>query len=109
MTILKARPYLILCLALLTPVYCFAQQASADVQMGRGLLADNQCNGSCHQKIVKDENVLTLYTRSFRKVNSPDELHRQVELCISFLNAPVFPEDAALIVKALDHDAYHFE
>jgi hypothetical protein len=91
------------------PVYIYAQDMSSPLAMGRSLLIDNNCNSSCHQKIVRGEDPITLYTRSIRKVNSSEELRRQVDLCISFLNAPVFPEDVALIVKALDHDAYHFE
>lgn len=86
-----------------------AQEAHADVQLGRDIIKENECNGACHQKVVKGADPVTLYTRSIRKVNSPEELKRQVDMCISFLNAPIFPEDAAHVVTALDRDAYHFD
>jgi hypothetical protein len=91
------------------PLYVYAQDMSSELAIGRSLLTDNKCNGSCHQNIVRGDDPLKIYTRSIRKVNSSDELKRQVDLCVSFLNAPIFPEDVALIVKALDHDAYHFD
>jgi hypothetical protein len=86
-----------------------AQSAEGDAALGRVIIKENECNGACHQKAVKGADPVTLYTRTIRKVNSPEELRRQVDLCISFLNAPIFPEDAAHVVTALDRDAYHFD
>ena len=86
-----------------------AQDVKSQIQFGREIIKENDCNGACHQKAVKGANPVTLYTRSIRKVNSIEELKRQVEMCISVLNAPIFPEDAAHVVTALDHDAYHFD
>lgn len=87
----------------------FAQDRSQNVQLGQDLIKDNDCNGACHRKAVSGADPMTLYTRPIRKVNSVDELKRQVKLCISFLNAPIFPEDIDSIVTVLDHDAYHFD
>lgn len=91
------------------PVAAGESEASADVVAGRAILEENGCNGACHQARVKGADPLTLYTRSIRKVNSREELKRQVEMCVSALNAPIFPEDIDHVVSALDHDAYHFD
>lgn len=79
------------------------------VVAGREILAENGCNGACHQSRVKGGDPMTLYTRTTRRVNSTEELKRQVEMCISLLNAQIFPEDVDKVVTALDHDAYHFD
>ncbi len=83
--------------------------APADVVMGREIMKENGCNGACHGKVVKGGEPFTLYTRAIRRVNSLEELRRQVELCVSSLTLPIFPEDVDHVVTALDHDAYHFD
>ena len=85
------------------------QEGASNIATGREIIRENDCNGACHQKVVKGANPLTLYTRTIRKVNSSEELRRQVEMCVSLLNAPIFPEDVAHVVRALDHDAYNFD
>lgn len=83
--------------------------APAGVVIGREIMKENGCNGACHGKIVKGGDPFTLYTREIRRVNSLEELRRQVELCVSSLGLPIFPEDVDHVVTALDHDAYHFD
>lgn len=100
---------LALALAFAAGLSAQAGDVSSSVVMGRDILKENDCNGACHQKVMKGADPVTLYTRSIRKVNSPEELKRQVDMCISVLNAPIFPEDATHVVTALDHDAYHFD
>lgn len=85
------------------------QDVEPNIATGREIIRENDCNGACHQKVVKGADSLTLYTRTIRKVNSSEELKRQVEMCVSLLNAPIFPEDIAHVVRALDHDAYHLD
>ena len=83
--------------------------APASVVVGREIMKEHGCNGACHGKLVAGAEPFTLYTRTIRHVNSIEELRRQVELCVSRLNLPIFPEDVEHVVTALDHDAYHFD
>lgn len=83
--------------------------APANVVIGREIMKENGCNGACHGKLVPGAEPFTLYTRAIRRVNSLEELRRQVEFCVSSLNLQIFPEDVDHVVTALDHDAYHFD
>jgi hypothetical protein len=86
------------------------EQTVADtVASGRRLLAENGCNGACHQARVGGRDPSTLYTQVTRRVNSREELRQQVDVCVSRLNAMIFPDDIEAVVSALDHDGYHFE
>ncbi|WP_294537206.1 hypothetical protein [uncultured Rhodoblastus sp.] len=74
--------------------------------LGRRVLADNQCNGACHQSHAEDNDPLGLYTRANRKVNDRAALHRQVEHCVSRLGSMIFPEEIDAVAAALDVDYY---
>ena len=82
--------------------------AGANAEVGYRLLADNGCNGSCHQSYTEDNNPLTLYTRSASKVTTASGLLAQVERCIIRLNASIFPDDVKDIAASLNRDYYHF-
>lgn len=82
---------------------------SREIETGRRLLTENDCNGSCHRSHAPDDDPSSLYTRSTSKVQSRAELTRQVEFCVSQLGSMIFPEDIGSLVAALDHDHYHFE
>ena len=51
------------------------------IVLGRKLLAENQCNGACHQAKAPDGDPLRLYTRPDAKVKDLPGLRRQVERC----------------------------
>ena len=89
----------------------FASEAltAASISEGQRLMAENHCNGACHQTRAVSSDPLALYTRSTRRVNSIEELRRQVESCVARLAAPIFPDDIEHVVTALDHDAYRFD
>lgn len=91
------------------PAFAGETDATANVVIGREIMKENGCNGACHGKLVPGADPFTLYTRAIRRVNSLEELRRQVELCVSSLNLQIFPEDVDHVVTALDHDAYHFD
>jgi hypothetical protein len=98
-------------IACLTTLQALAGDADApaNVVIGREIMKENGCNGACHAKVVGGGDPFTLYTRSIRRVNSLEELRRQVESCVSSLSLPIFPDDVSHVVTALDHDAYHFD
>lgn len=79
------------------------------VALGRRLLAENDCNGACHQKHAPDGVALNLYTRPNPKVKDLPGLRKQVERCVSSLNAPVAPDEINAIVAALNQDYYKFK
>ncbi len=81
----------------------------ASIAEGRRLLAENHCDGSCHRARSDDDDPLSLYRREGRKVQSREELHRQVSFCVSRLGSMIFPEEIGSVVDALDHDHYHFD
>lgn len=79
------------------------------VEAGRRLLAENNCNGACHRIRSEDDDPLSFYRRPGRKVQSREELHKQVELCVSRLGSMIFAEEIGSVVSALDRDHYHFD
>ncbi|MGO9392350.1 hypothetical protein [Rhodoblastus sp.] len=81
----------------------------ATIALGRSLLAENDCNGACHQKHSPDGNALTLYTRPNPKVKDLAGLRKQVERCVASLNAPIAPDEIGALVAALNHDYYMFK
>jgi len=88
----------------------FADEAvSASVAEGRRLLAENHCDGACHSAKSGGDDPTELYRRAGRKVQSREELHRQVAFCVSRLGSMIFPEEIGSVVDALDHDHYHFD
>ena len=52
---------------------------------------------------------LRLYTRPDAKVKDLPGLRRQVDRCVTALNAPVAPDEIGSIVAALNHDFYKFK
>ena len=83
-----------------------AVRADDDLALGRRLLAENRCNGACHQSHAEDNDPLSLYTRENRKVNDRAALRRMVDKCVSSLGSMIFPEDVDAVVAALDQDFY---
>lgn len=85
------------------------ESVPASVVEGRRLLGENNCDGACHRGRSDDDDPLSLYRRADRKVQSREELHRQVGFCVSRLGSMIFPEEIGSVVDALDHDHYHFD
>ena len=83
--------------------------SGAKLDVGRRLIAENACNGSCHQSYTDDNDPISLYTRQNRKVRSAKALVAQVERCVNRLNASIFPEEANDIAAVLNHDYYKFK
>jgi hypothetical protein len=76
------------------------------VALGRRLLTESDCNGACHQKHSPDGVAISLYTRPNAKVKDLPGLRRQVERCVSNLNAPIAPDEIDAVVAALNQDYY---
>ena len=81
----------------------------ANPEAGRKLIAENGCNGSCHQSYSEDNDPISLFTRPNRKVTSAQALLKQVERCTIRLNSTIFPEDVKDIAAALNQDYYKFK
>jgi hypothetical protein len=81
----------------------------ANLDTGRKLAVENQCNGSCHQKFVPGQDPSAIFFRNPRKVHNAPELLDQVRRCTIKLNLSVFPDDVKDIAAALNADFYHFE
>jgi hypothetical protein len=94
-------------LLLATQAVAWAGEDS-QVALGRKLLAENNCNGSCHQKHATDGNALSLYTRPDRKVTSLPQLQHQVERCVANTKARISPDEIGAVVAALNQDYYKF-
>lgn len=91
-------------------VLALARGAQAEDQdLGRRLLAENRCNGACHQSHAEDNDPLSLYTRDNRRVNDRVALRRQVERCVASLSSMIFPEELDAVAAALDRDFYKFK
>ena len=87
-----------------------AQEArKPSIEEGRLLLKENRCNGSCHQSHSEDNDPLTLYTQTNRKVRNRPELDAQVKKCVANLGSMIFPDDMQSVSEALDHDFYKFK
>jgi hypothetical protein len=78
------------------------------IALGRKLLAENQCNGACHQAKAPEGDPLRLYTRPNAKVKDLPGLRRQVERCVAGVGAQIAPDEIDLVVEALNHDFYKF-
>jgi hypothetical protein len=79
------------------------------VALGRKLMAENGCNGSCHQAKAPGGDPAKLYTRADAKVKSLDGLKRQVERCVAMVGAQIMPDETDSVVAALNHDYYKFK
>jgi len=79
------------------------------VILGRKLIAENGCNGSCHQAKAPGGDPAKLYTRPDAKVKSLDGLKRQVERCVAMVGAQIMPDEIDPVVAALNHDYYKFK
>ena len=76
---------------------------------GRRLLAENNCNGACHQSYAADNDPLSLYSPTVRKMRNRQQLSGQVKMCVSRLGSMIFPEELDSVTAALDHDYYRFK
>lgn len=79
------------------------------VEAGRRLLAENQCDGACHRARANDADPTAIYRRAGRRVQSREELDRQVAFCVSRLGSMIFSEEIGSVAAALDHDHYRFD
>jgi len=101
-----------LIVALLTGMFVqttLAQQprafAAGDAKAGQ-LLADKDCV-ACHVRKFGDAH--TIYTRSERKVRTPEQLLAQVERCNVELSTRYFPEEEAHVSAFLNSRYYKFK
>lgn len=89
-----------------------ARASEADVpsiEVGRRLLTENQCDGACHRARANDADPTAIYRRAGRRVQSREELERQVAFCVSRLGSMIFSEEIGSVAAALDHDHYRFD
>lgn len=79
------------------------------VEVGRRLLAENNCDGACHRARANDADPTAIYRRADRRVQAREELERQVAFCVSRLGSMIFSEEIGSVAAALDHDHYRFD
>ena len=77
-----------------------------DVDAGKRLVAEKQCEACHHNKTLGDAKAI--YLRKDRKVSSLSKLKAQVALCNSELNLQMFPDEEEQVVSYLDATYYHF-
>ncbi|MFA7605750.1 MAG: hypothetical protein WCY08_04110 [Rhodocyclaceae bacterium] len=63
----------------------------------------------CHGRNFGGEGGSDIYTRSDRRVSSPDSLQQQLTACTAMLNLDLFPEDEYHIAGFLNKHFYRFE
>jgi len=79
------------------------------LSLGRKLLAENHCNGSCHQAKAPEGDPTKIYTRANAKVKSLDGLKRQVDRCVAAVGAQIASSEIDAVVDALNVDYYKFK
>jgi cytochrome c2 len=79
---------------------------AGDVEEGRKLVAEHQCENCHHAKTQGDASAV--YLRKDRKVTSLAKLKAQVALCNSELSLGLFPEDEEHVTAFLDATYYRF-
>lgn len=102
----------ILTVALLTGTLALvagAQQpkvfSGGDAKAGQ-ILAEKDCV-ACHVRKFGDAH--TIYTRSERKVRTPEQLLAQVQLCNAKLSTNYFPEEEIHVAAFLNSKYYKFK
>ncbi len=101
-------PWLLLALAALAPA-AGAEPAlfkGADLQLGRQLIAEHQCQ-ACHTRRVGGDGS-AIYKPTGR-INTPALLRGMVEQCNTELNLGMFPEDVTAVAAVLNRDHYKFK
>lgn len=81
--------------------------AGANHEAGGDIHAD-QCV-ACHAGKFGGKDGSDIYTRSDRRVTSPDGLRQQLTACTTMLNLGLFPEDELDIAGYLNAQYYKFE
>ncbi len=93
---------------MLAPI-AVAQQPKAfsagDTKAGQ-VLADKDCV-ACHVRKFGDAH--SIYTRSERKVRTPEQLLAQVQLCNAELSTNYFPEEEMHVAAFLNSRYYKFK
>jgi hypothetical protein len=79
---------------------------AADVEAGRRLVEEKQCEACHHNKTMGDAKAI--YLRKDRKVTSMEKLRARVALCNSELNLQLFPDEEEQVVDFLDATYYRF-
>jgi mono/diheme cytochrome c family protein len=79
----------------------------ARIEAGEEIHAD-QCV-ACHAGKFGGKDGSDIYTRSNRRVTSPDALRQQLTACTTMLNLGLFPEDENDIAAYLNMHYYKFE
>lgn len=93
-----------LSLLLLTSPASADEFPKADLRNGRALYASNRC-AACHEEKTRMSNE-AFYSRSDLKVRTIFDLKRQVSLCSTQLNLPLFPDDERDIAAYLNAAFY---
>lgn len=73
-----------------------------------GDIHTNQCV-ACHATSFGGTEGSDIYTRSDRRVTSPDALLQQITFCTTQLDLSLFPEDERDIAAYLNMHYYHFQ
>lgn len=80
--------------------------ADADLKLGEGLLAQNNC-AQCHIRKIGGDG--TAIYRPNGRINTPGFLRGMVEQCNTELNLGLFPDEVNAIAAVLNRDHYKFK
>ncbi len=81
--------------------------AGSNADSGKKLFAEKNC-GACHVSMFGGDGS-KMFTRSERKVKTPEQLLSQIRSCNANLGANLFPEDEAHIAAYLNREFYKFK
>ena len=103
------RVLMMLLMSGLSPVFAQSSAAifaDADLKLGEGLLAQNNC-AQCHiRKVGGDGSAIY---RPKGRINAPGYLRGMVEQCNTELNLGLFPDEVNAIAAVLNRDHYKFK
>lgn len=80
---------------------------NSDPKIGKQLVEKGKCN-SCHASMFGGDGS-EIYTRPFRKVNTPQQLLSQLRVCNTQLGANWFPDEEEHVAAYLNQQYYKFK
>ena len=81
--------------------------AKGNAETGKKLFDQNKCN-SCHANMLGGDGS-AVFTRTDRKIKSPQSLATQITRCSVNLGLTLFPEDEEHIAAYLNKNYYKFK
>jgi cytochrome c2 len=81
--------------------------AGGDAANGQKLIAKYDCN-SCHKGKMGGDGT-TIYTRTNRRVNSPEDMVQQMEMCSGAIGKQLSAQEKQDLAAYLNKTYYHFK